>query len=123
MKIYLAANFRARVFLKKLIPLFEDKGHEITSRWITHEDHVAETVETKVKSAKEDVEDVYRAEAIVLFADQYGPRPARGKYVELGLALAKKKKIYIVGQERDCIFYWLPEVQWFKNEVDLLEVI
>jgi hypothetical protein len=41
--------------------------------------------------------------------DQFGPRPEKGKYVELGYAIGTGKKIFLCGFDTSCVFYALPQ--------------
>jgi nucleoside 2-deoxyribosyltransferase len=108
MKIYVANNFSSRNFLNTFVfPLLRQYGHEITSRWATDADHEREG---ELNEALKDLEDIQRSDAILLFTDNFGDRPGRGKYVELGYALALNKTIFVFGQVQDMVFYSLPNI-------------
>jgi hypothetical protein len=107
-KIYLAHNFAARLMLRGTVRLLEANGHEVTSTWITDDSHIDPS--KKVASASVDLVDIDRADALLLFTDQFADRPSKGKFVEFGYALAKGKKVFIFGVDRNCIFYNLPGV-------------
>lgn len=93
--------------LRDIISQVEQLGHVVTSRWIRDDSHNFD--ENNTFSAKADIEDIDRADAILLFVDQFAERPGRGKYVELGYALGTKKKCFLYGDSQDCVFYHLPE--------------
>lgn len=120
MKIYLAHNYIAREILPATIKILEQRGHHVTSRWITQDSH--SDPEQKKQSALADIHDVERADALILFADQYGPRPGRGKWVELGYALGQGKLVVVVGGDGGCIFTHLSEV-YLKTVSSLEEAI
>jgi len=112
MKIYLAHNFKARWWLRDYKALLELNGHKVTSRWITQNYPEIRTHEIEQKAALEDLEDIDAADALILFTDQYGDSPGKGKFMEYGYALAKGKQIYIHGKDiQSCIFYYLPGVK------------
>jgi nucleoside 2-deoxyribosyltransferase len=109
MKIYLAHNFKARWWLRDYIKLLELKGHQVTSTWITDDAHIDS--KNKEESALVDLEDIDRADCLILFTDQYGERPGKGKFLEMGYALGKGKQVYIHGQDvQSSVFYHLPQV-------------
>lgn len=109
MKIYIAHNFDARIHLRDTIRLFKSLGHEITSTWITDDSHM-EGGHSRQHSALVDLQDIDRADALLLFIDQFSESPGRGKYVELGYALGTGKKCFIYGSNWGCIFYHLPQI-------------
>ena len=110
MKVYLAHNFIAKGWLSGMIvPKLEAIGIEVTSRWITRD--VGEppySSELQKTESQWDVEDIERADVLVLFTDQVGHNPGRGKYVEFGFALGLNKTIVLCGREENCVFYHLP---------------
>ncbi len=122
MKFYIAHNFAARDWLREEIkPQFEAAGHTITSRWITEDLHLME--ENQAEAARHDIEDVERADGIVLFSDNFGDRPGRGKYVELGYAIGRNKILFVVGENTSCVFYNLPAVTHVQTVSEVLTII
>lgn len=120
MKIYLAHNFAARDYLKEsIVPSLEARGHKITSRWIFNDEHLKVDNDYQELSAIEDIQDIDDADALILFSQQYSERPARGKYVELGYALGRRKKVFVYGP-KDCVFYYHPGVQHFYELDELI---
>lgn len=115
MKLYIAHNWAARENLASfLIRQLERAGHEVTSRWIKDPSHEAGN------EAQDDFMDVMRADALILFTNNFGERPGRGKYVEFGLALAMRIPVYLLGETDDCVFYRLPQVKRFHTVIELL---
>lgn len=106
MKIYIAHNFSARQELaRSIVPYLKSRGHEVTSRWIwDHSNQVG------AEWAQHDLDDVDSADALLVFLDQCGNTPGRGKFVEFGYAMAKGKKVYALGTDTNCIFIYLPQV-------------
>lgn len=112
MKVYLAHNYAARGWLKQVVPMFEAAGHEVTSRWITS------VKDLPKDEADMDLEDIQRSDALVFFAEQFGHKPGKGKFFELGYALAldeeyvnecgkSRIRVIIVGKDDSCVFYSL----------------
>lgn len=107
MRIYIAHNFEARIELRKTVELLESLGHTVTSRWIK-DDSIFER--SMIVNSLYDISDIICSDVLIFFSDNYGDKPGKGKYVELGYALAKGKRIFIVGQNNNsCIFYSLCE--------------
>jgi nucleoside 2-deoxyribosyltransferase len=110
-KLYLAHNYEARIGLRETIKVLAELGHSVTSRWITDDAHDGVNATT----ARVDLDDIKTSDALVLFVNQFGDRPGRGKYVELGYALGIGKKVFLYGNLNNCVFYHLPEVQWVSS--------
>jgi nucleoside 2-deoxyribosyltransferase len=84
---------------------------------------------TFAKYAIQDLDDIDQAEILVLFAVTGTPIPRAGRHVEFGYALAKNKKLVVVGDVKENIFHYLPGItpfatweetlQWFKDLRDV----
>ena len=115
MKVYLAAMFEKKNYMRSVRDLLVNDGHEVTSRWIDveHEEDASHTVTDAMRYeyAKMDVEDVLAADALIAFS---GPRsePAigGGRHVEFGIALQAEKTIIVVGPKGEHIFHWCQDV-------------
>lgn len=119
MKIYLAANYSTNPAMREIARELERHGHEVTSEWIlgTHAGH------DQASYAKIDLRDIDAAEALVLFSEQpSGSRTRGGKHVEFGYALAKGKRLFIVGNHGN-VFHHLPGVIQRMHFADLLPVL
>lgn len=117
MKIYLAHNFAARSWLPSVVAQLTEAGHESTGRWITDDSHVG----VSQHAACVDLLDIDKSNCFVLFVSQYGPTPGKGKFVELGYAYAMGKRIILVGEENDNVFYALPGIERVKDVPELLK--
>jgi len=133
MKIYLAARFGRRDELLGYQASLEIHGHRVTSRWLTQHQqldlhHPAARYDDDQRQlfALQDYEDVLAAHALVAFTEpRDGDSPGGkrgGRHVELGLALALHKEIYVVGH-RENVFCWLPQVTFFETFHQLLEAL
>jgi hypothetical protein len=125
-KFYVAHNFAARKTdeLKKFVADMEALGHECTSRWLGFDGNGGSD------EADMDLSDVARADMLILFAEQVGATPARGKYVELGYALAIKhiQGDYVVAVIRPkdapfCIFYEASGVDCYESTEAFLDMM
>ena len=121
MKIYIAHNFSAREWLPEVVHRIKVAGHHVTSTWIFDDAHAAGG--SRLTSAKVDLADIDQSSCIVLFTDQYGETPGKGKYFELGYAYAHQKRIILVGGDESCVFYWLPGIQRVENVEELIELL
>lgn len=131
--IYLAARFGRRDELVEYSRLLFDRGYLTTSRWLTqhqkidlHAKDASYTERQRMEFAIHDYEDVLRAQRIIAFTEdprENAPGGRRGgRHVELGIALAAGKHIYVVGH-RENVFCHLPQVMFFDNFYLLLETL
>lgn len=123
MKIYIAASFDDRERIALVAERLSRQGHQITSTWIFQE--VANANDNPEKApifAWRDMTEVEAADVLII--DTTLPSTGGGRHVELGLAIAWKKKIYLVGH-RENIFYHHPLVRHmstFDHVADVLSI-
>lgn len=128
-KVYLAARFSRFPEMRKYRDQLEEVGYEVTSRWINGE-HQLRDGETfadseRARFAMEDSEDLVSSDICICFTEEPAPKNGRGRggrHVEFGMALAMELKIYTVGY-RENVFYCLPDVRFFEEWEDCLEVL
>ena len=135
MKIYLAARYSRRLELCDYRIRLQQQGHTVTSRWLNgahqidrdgmklgalgeeyveagSDEHAAQL---RRHFASEDMSDVFAADLMIAFTEEPRAEASRGgRHVELGLALATGKTIYLVGP-RENVFCWLPGIRQFSN--------
>lgn len=92
--------------MQSVLPVLAAAGAEITSRWIFDDT----AVQSEPLGAQIDLDDIVAADALVLFTDQFGHSPGKGKYVEFGYAYGLRKRIILVGENDGCVFYRLPGI-------------
>lgn len=121
MKIFVSASWQDKEIAKELMDALEKHGHEITERWYTHLE------KEKYKSfAEEDVEGVKKCDTYIMYN---GGVTTAGKYVEMGIAIAWKKRIITVGRKLTTVFrafvdIHLPTKVLFDNTIkDILGVL
>lgn len=129
MKVYLAAAFSRQEEIARIADRLNDKGIEITSRWL----HVKKE---RLENAFMDVEDVRRADILVRFTDNYGSIPmmnshghdwvparfiSGARHFETGLAWERGIPIIVVGGKQN-IFDEFPNIT-HVDSVDELEKV
>ncbi len=121
MKIYLSHNYAAREWLNEHIkPVLEAAGHEVNSRWLEGK-HADRSDKSQKNYAREDLQDVVYSQGILFFCDQFGDRPGKGKFIELGVALTKTMHIWVVGKTNgESVFYHLDQVKRFDTFEEFL---
>lgn len=110
-KIYIAGRYSKLTELATEAQKFKDAGHEITATWLDN----AEEGMSFTDVAVIDLDDVARADTLVLYTEPYGtPVPGGGRHVEFGYALALGLRIILVGPLEN-IFHWHPNVVSFPK--------
>lgn len=106
--VYIAAPFAMRYVLRILRNHLRNNGIEVVSDWLDYD----YTPEDQAATAVSDLADIDRADTMVLFTDaaQFYGRSTNGKEVELGYALAKGKRVLIVGRPVN-VFHNHPECE------------
>lgn len=123
MKVYLAARYDQRVELIRVASMLTAVGIGVTSRWLegTHEipgypkamDRFAEFLAGYFAAV--DLVDIDRADAVILFTQgDLGVHVSGGKHVETGYALAKGKRVIVVGP-RENVFHYLPHIEHYPT--------
>lgn len=127
MKIYIAARFSRRPECNALAHQLKALGHTITSRWVKPDsDHVVPTGLSaqaadaeRERFAREDVEDVFAADAMVSFMEAPRSNSRGGRHVEFGMGYAKGCLMFIIGP-RETVFHHLRNVRHFETVEDFL---
>lgn len=111
MKVYIAAPYTQRHHAFTLMRLLQASGMgiSVTSGWITMDNTLDDA------SARMDLDDVARADALLAYnLPEWNNLGSGGRHVELGYALALKKKVVVLG-ERMNIFHYLNDVTVVNN--------
>lgn len=106
MKIYISGSFASRDKLRKVASYLEKNGHTCTSSWLTEpiiktEDEHTDW-EMRVR-ANDDLLDVERSDAMMLFTGE--PSTTGGLFVELGIAMAHRKRVFLCGPKTNVFMY------------------
>ena len=110
---------------KPVMSALSKAGYLITHDWTegvdlhgANNEHGTLSQEDMEACAWEDYWGVAESDILVLLAPE---KPSTGAWVELGIALAKKRKILSAGPCDQCIFAWLPGCAKFATDSDLVE--
>jgi nucleoside 2-deoxyribosyltransferase len=118
LKIYLAASFTRKNELREFAKVLRKRGHEVTSRWLRERAHPNTQIQpgdNYRRIAKVDIEDIDRADTFVIFTTNPKHWIKRGgKHFEAGYAFSQGKRMIVVGPPEN-IFYFLPEMETYKN--------
>ncbi len=126
MKFYIAGRYDRLDELNVYAQQLRDIGHSVDCRWLlgTHQLHPNPQIVDDPNNqqvpmgarpfAEDDVEDVSKADAIILFSEPPNSHSKRGgRHVEFGIAVGLKKDLIIIGP-RENVFHCLPQVQQYK---------
>lgn len=122
MKLYLASSIKNVNKVHEIKKMAQKFGHEVTSRW---EEYLQERL-TAAESQYRDwaIADMFEGldecDALVLILPI-----GRGAHIELGYAVAKNKKIFVLSDDvkTDVLFYRDSRVNWVASPYELLKVI
>ena len=123
MKFYIASKLENYEQVKKLAGLLELSGWEHTYDWTVDGSAKETDVETLKSVGQKEHDGVKSADIVIVLTPQ-----GRGTHVELGMAIAFEKIVYI--RHRDdkyfqcddntSAFYWLPNVNHFVGGIEEL---
>jgi nucleoside 2-deoxyribosyltransferase len=107
MKIYIAGKFAAKARLAEEKRKLQAMGVEVSSTWLTdHSDSlssVAMTPEHNLQLALRDVDEVAKADGIIL--DTLDESNTGGREVEFGTAIALENETVVIGPRRNVFHY------------------
>lgn len=111
MKIYLAALYSRRADMEHRADILKACGFEICARWV----YGGEEGLTREQIALLDLEDVDACDTLLLFTEPYGSfNRGGGRHAEFGYALAKGKKVVVIG-DREHVFCHHPDVEVYPT--------
>lgn len=126
MRVYLAARYPRRDELKIVATRLREQNIEVTSRWLLEKMPLTTQLpDTSPRfcegTAQADLEDIEAADTFVLFSENsMVGYPRAGRMVEFGYALAKGKRIVVIGGHEN-IFMFLPEILHYATLEDFLD--
>lgn len=101
MRIYVAARFDNKQAAREAMHTLETHGHEVTLDWTVF----GADGNTRLQ-AMADLSAVAHSDVFVLLASEH----MRGAFVEMGVAMAYCKRVYVVNSPGNMIFYQHPLV-------------
>ena len=128
MNVYLAAPYSMKDTIAERAKDLADAGIRCTSTWVT-EPHDPKIQMSELspayhqKYAVQDVRDVRRADIVVFHTDPSKTIVRGGSHVEFGIFVglhanfdgSLKEPIFVVGEEYENIFHYLPNVRHFAT--------
>jgi nucleoside 2-deoxyribosyltransferase len=124
MRVYLAAPYSFKDLVSARAAELKEVGITVTSSWL-NEPHKPTTQmdeltpEQHRQYAVQDVNDVADGDILVFHTDPTKTLVRAGRHVEFGIAigigLSSKLPIFVVGNEHENIFHYLPQVFHFAT--------
>jgi nucleoside 2-deoxyribosyltransferase len=130
-KLYFAARYSRRQEMLLSASQLAGLGITVTSRWILGGHQIDDTdslgdkaaEDQKSLFAKDDLEDIREADALVAFSEEPRKTNSRGgRHVEFGIAIGLGKPVFVVGY-RENIFHCLAGVDFFRTWTEFLHHI
>ena len=119
MKVYLAAMYKWMDRMKVEREKFRHFGFDVTAQWIDN----TEDAKERHDAAQMDLEDIDRADVLVLYTLDHGTMfSSGGRMVEFGYALAQRKWVIVVG-DRENVFCHLNYVCVVPTTEDAINVL
>lgn len=120
MKFYIASKLENCEKVKHLAKLLKEIGWEHTYDWTTHDLSKETDMETLKSIGQEELDAVKNADVVIVLTPQ-----GRGTHVELGMAIALNKTIYISHEDdkyfklddNTSAFYWLSNIKHFTGSI------
>jgi nucleoside 2-deoxyribosyltransferase len=113
MNIYVAASFNSVTRIQDEVEALEERGHTVTGVWFQGHDPIEKIWDgnfggriAEVMSLR-DLNAIDRAELMII--DTLDPSSSGGRNVELGYALAKSKRIILIGEPTTIFFALIRE--------------
>ena len=118
MKFYCAGKFEERKQVRELQEALKEKGHEISHDWTACE---VSDVGYPAKHAIEDIWGIANCDCYVgIFIK---PLRYEGTLIEMGAALIKGKKVYVIGRSNTSHFLGHPNVIRFDSVEEFMESV
>jgi len=123
MKFYIASKLENHEQVSRLASLLKSFGWEHTYDWTVHGSIKETDIETLKSVGQKEYDGVKNADIVIVLTPQ-----GRGTHVELGMAIALNKAVYICHEDdkyfkcddNTSAFYWLPNVNHFVGSIEAL---
>lgn len=123
MKFYIASKLENYVQVRNLAELLKKSGWEHTYDWTAHGSVKDTNIDTLKSVGQCEFDGVKNADIVIVLTPQ-----GRGTHVELGIAAALSKTVYISHaddkyfkcDDNTSAFYWLPNVKHFTGGIEEL---
>lgn len=118
---YVASTITNAQRVQGIQALLRSMGFTITYDWTEHGSVMLETADIMQRVAQAEINGVLSADVLVVVLPG-----GKGTHVELGMALAHNKPVFILGEPglmRDSVFYWSPKVNWCIHDLILMATL
>ena len=120
MKFYIASKLENYEQVRLLASLLKQSGWECTYDWTIHGSIKETNIEALKSVGQKEYDGVKNADVVIVLTPQ-----GRGTHVELGIAVALGKVVYICHEDdkyfqcddNTSTFYWLPDVYRFVGNM------
>lgn len=120
MTVYIAAPFKRKREAQEVAAQLAELGVKATSRWHSTHPSTDDPAELAIQ-AKEDLDDVDQADVFMLLNYKGWVMEGQGgKHVETGYALARGKRVVLVGKRWN-VFHYLPQVEVVTDPAHILQ--
>ena len=121
MKFYFASRFRHKEKILDISKILESKKHKVVSSWIYNpslKPYEENEKECRLMAKKIESE-IKKSDVFVLISDRAGT----DMFVELGIAISLKKKIYVIGKYgKRSLMHFHPGIKNLISMGDLLKM-
>jgi len=122
-KFYIASKLENYEQVQDLAELLKNFGWEHTYDWTVHGSIKETNMETLKSVGQKEIDGVKNADIVIVLTPQ-----GRGTHVELGIAIALNKIVYIYHaddkyfkcDDNTSAFYWLQNVNHFIGNIEML---
>ena len=118
MRLYIAADYDRREEAQEVAAVLRGDGHEITATWLEgdNEETYAHTPEDEASWAARDIQDIQRAEGLVVLTAPRNKPDHAGHHFEAGYCHAHRMPIFVLGPVPTCFY----SLFWGADDVETL---
>lgn len=126
MRIYIAGRYSRRDEFREVAAILNAAGCLVTSRWLDEDKPLDmnmgdDSEEFYTETSRVDLEDIELANSVLFFSeDPLIGTPRGGRHVEFGYALAKGKRISVIGPKEN-VFHYSPRVSHYSTLTHFME--
>lgn len=124
-KFYLCGRYGRKEELQECAIELRNMGHIVVSSWVDFDDNLNEcnlSDKEKCEIAMIDIEDLESADILVVFSEEENStqKGRGGRHVEMGMAIALRKDIDVIGPKENIFHYADIEIKHYDNWTDYL---
>ena len=121
MNFYISSRLSNVDQVRHVASLLKRNGWTQTCDWTDFDFSAEDSSDTLQMIGERDYDGIQAADIVIVLTPQ-----GRGTHIELGMAIALGKKVYIYHRDdfyfkcndTTCAFYWLPQVKQVTGEID-----